>query len=143
MPDLDAGIGLGTLGQISCSPIFPLLSLVNSEIKQFFSLFKDRKVFPFRTFVYTPIFACPDVWKSLLKCSHFQRFFFFFFLSPSTDIRLLQHRGSVYVSHISKTIIPHKTYERKKTIPFSLHKFHNQNILRKGGMLMMVAGRHF
>lgn len=62
MPDLDAGIGLETLGQISCSPIFPLLSLVNSEIKQYFSLFKDREeVFPFRTFVYTPIFTCPDI----------------------------------------------------------------------------------
>lgn len=70
-------------------------------------------------------------------------FLFCFVLSPLTDIRLLQHQGSVYVSHISKTVIPHKTYERKKTIPFSLHKFHTQNILRKDGMLMMVAVRHF
>lgn len=46
------------------------------------------------------------------------------------------------MSHTSQTVTPNKTYLRKKTMPFSPHKFQT-HILRKGGMLMKVAVRRF
>ena len=47
------------------------------------------------------------------------------------------------MSHTSRKQSFHIRLIKKENYPFSLHKFHTQNILRKGGMLMMVEGRHF
>lgn len=115
MPDLDAGIGLETLGQISCSPIFPLLSLVNSEIKQYFSYLKTEKKFFHSGPLSTHPFSLALILEGFVKVQPFSEVFFFF-LSPLTDIRLLQHQGNVYVSHISKSFHIRLMKERKLSL---------------------------